>query len=273
VDDLQKHVRRARRRLILQAFVGHLAWCLFATLLAAAVAIGVGKFLPRLDQQVFGWAAMGTALVLGILAAVVWTWLRADDALAAAVEIDRRFGLKERISSTLSLNKSELNSDAGQALVRDAARRLETVDVRERFGLRLDRRALLPLVPAVVAFALALGIDGRSPQATADTAKADTQQVKKSTEVLAKKLAEKSKQAKEAGLKEADALLKELQVRAEELSGKPEADKKKALVALNELVKDAEKRREKVAGAADLKQQLAQLKNMQQGPPKSWDRR
>ena len=150
--------------------------------------------------------------------------------------------------------------------MRDAARRLETVDVRERFGLRLDRRALLPLVPAVVAFALALGVDGRSPQATADTSKTDVAQIKKSTENLAKKLAEKSKQAKEAGLPEADELLKELQARAEQMAGKPEADRKKALVELNELVKDAEKRREKVAGAADLKQQLAQLKNMQQGP-------
>ena len=38
------------------------------------------------------------------------------------------------------------------------------------------------------------------------------------------------------------------------------------MVALNELVKDAEKRRQQLASGAELKQQLNQLKNLQQGP-------
>lgn len=46
---LQKQIRRARRRLILQSFTGKLAWCWFVTLLVAAVAIGAGKFWPMDD--------------------------------------------------------------------------------------------------------------------------------------------------------------------------------------------------------------------------------
>ncbi len=266
MEQLRKQVGRVHRRLIVQAFVSRLVWCWFVALAASVVAIGVGKIWPFADQMAWASGCFGVALVGGLLAAGVWTWWRRDDAFDAAVEIDRRFGLKERVSSTLALSQADLDSDVGQALAQDAARRLEHVDVADRFRVRLDRRALLPLVPAAIAFVLALGIDGRAPQSTAATTGPDQTQVKKSTEVLAKKLEEKRKQAAEAGLEEADALLKELQERTSELAGKEEADRKKTLVALNELVKDAEKRREEVAGSAELKQQLAQLKNLQQGP-------
>ncbi len=270
MDHLHKQVRSARRRLILQSFIGRLTWCWFAALLLAVVAIGIGKIWPLADAISWALACVGTALVGGTLAAMVWTWLSGREALDAAVEIDRRFALKERISSTLALSPAELDSEVGQALANDAARRLKDVDVRQRFGLRLDRRAWLPLAPAVLAFILALGIDGRQPQAPAATKPADAVNVKKSTEILAKKLEEKRKQASEAGLEEADALLKQLEARAKELGDKPDADRKKTLVALNELVKDAEKRRQQVAGSDELKQQLAHLKNLQAGPAKEF---
>ncbi|MEX2113451.1 MAG: hypothetical protein WD845_09710 [Pirellulales bacterium] len=270
MDHLHKQVRRARRRLILQSFVGRLIWCWFASLLLAVVAIGAGKIWPLTDAMTWAAGCVGAALAVGTLAAVVWTWLSDHESLEAAVEIDRRFGLKERVSSTLALSPGELDSDAGRALANDAAHRLQNVDVAERFAVRLDRRALLPLAPAALAFVLALGIDGRQPQAPAATKPAVTTQIKKSTDALAKKLEEKRKQAAEAGLEDADALLKELQARAKDLGDKPDADRKKTLVALNELVKDAEKRRQEVAGADELKQQLAQLKNLQAGPAKDF---
>jgi hypothetical protein len=252
--------------LLLQSFLAKLAVSWFVTLAVCAVAIAAGKFLPLVDQMAWAAAWSAGALVVGLLGAIAWTWIKRQNTLEAAVEIDRRFGLKERVSSALSLSPGELESEAGQALARDAGRRLDNVDVSERFGVRLDRRALLPLAPAVIALLIALGIDGRTPQAPAATTTAQNQQVKKSVETLAKKLEEKRKQAAEAQLPEADALLKQLEVAAKELAQKPEADRKKTLVALNELVKDAEKRRQEVAGAAELKQQLSQLKNLQEGP-------
>ena len=270
MDHLHKQVRRARRRLILQSFVGRLFWCWFAALALAAVAIGVAKFWPVADAMTVAIGSVSAALVGGLLAAIALTWLSEPKALDAAVEIDRRFGLKERISSTFALSPAELESEAGRALAGDAARRIESVDIKERFAVRLDRRALLPLAPAAIALALALGFDGRQPQAPAATKPAAATQIKKSTEALAKKLEAKRKEAEEKGLEDADGLLKELQAKAKELSDKPELDQKKTLVALNELVKDAEKRREKVAGSEELKQQLAQLRNLQAGPAKEF---
>lgn len=270
MDHLHKQVRRARRRLILQSFMGRLFWCWFAALALAVVAISAGKLWPLVDATTWAIGSVSVALAVGLLAAIVWTWLSEPKALDAAVEIDRRFGLKERISSTFALSPAELDSEAGRALASDAARRIESVDIKEHFAVRLDRRALLPLAPAALALALALGIDGRQPQAPAATKPTPTTQIKKSTEALAKKLEEKRKEAEEKGLEDADGLLKELQAKAKELGDKPQADQKKTLVALNELVKDAEKRREKVAGSAELKQQLAQLKNLQAGPAKEF---
>ncbi|MGD9719586.1 MAG: hypothetical protein AB7O59_00025 [Pirellulales bacterium] len=267
MDHLHKQIRRARLRMVLQSLVSRVAWCWFVALSLAAIAIGVGKFLPALEQNQWAAGCLAVALAGGTLAAIVWTWLKRHDALQAAVEIDRRFGLKERVSSMLSLGPQAIESEAGQALARDAARRMETIDVRDQFGVGLDRRALLPLVPAVIAFVLALGVNGREPLAPAAAVKpADAAAVKKSTQALAKKLEEKSKQASEAGLEEADALLKELQGKAKEMADKSTPDRKQTLVALNELVREAEKRREEVAGAAELKQQLSQLKNLDQGP-------
>jgi hypothetical protein len=266
VEILHQQIRQARRRLIAQSFTSKLAWCWFIALCGSLAAIGAGKFWPLADPLSWAAGALGAGLVAGLLAAVAWTWLVRQDALTAAVEIDRRFGLKERVSSALALAPDQRQSEVGQALTGDAVRRLEQIDLAERFGVRLDRRALLPLAPALAALVLALGIDGRTPQTSTAAPTPEAAQIKKSAETLAKKLEQKRKEAAEAGLPDANGLLKELEVRAKELAEKGQPDRKKTLVALNELVKEAEKRRQEVAGGAELKQQLGQLKSLQQGP-------
>jgi hypothetical protein len=267
METLRRQVRRAHRRLLLQSFTGKLAWCWFVALLLATLAIAAGKFWPLADEQAWILGSLATALVAGLLAAVAWTWLRKQDSLAAAAEIDRRFGLKERVSSSLALAPEQLQSEAGRALVEDAAARLDRVDVAEQFGLRFDRRALLPLAPAAAALVLALFVNGRGPSTPVVAAtSSENAQVKKSTQALTKKIELERKEAQEQGLTEADALLKQLEQGTKSLADKTQPDRKQTLVALNELVKDAEKRRQQLASGAELKQQLNQLKNLQQGP-------
>lgn len=88
--------------------------------------------------------------------------------LDAAIELDRRYGLKERIFSTLALTPSELNSEVGQALMTDAIRRVERIDVREQFRVSPTWRLLLPLT------ALALAILAMLPNAAMKQAEAGT---------------------------------------------------------------------------------------------------
>ena len=266
METLERQVRRARRRLLVQSCGAKLAWCWFVALAVAAVAIGAGKLWPpAVDQQVWaiGWLTAGG--VIGLLVALVWTWLRRESEIAAAVELDRRFGLKERVSSTLALDHATRETEIGRALVLDAERRVRSVDVAERFGLRLDRRALLPLVSAAVAFALATLLPVRTPQAPAKTTTQQTVPVEKATKALVKRLEAQKKEAVEKGLPEAEAIAK-LEEGVRKLSETKKTDHKQTLLELNDLVKDAQARREELANSADLKKQLAGLKNLQQGP-------
>ena len=66
---------------------------------------------------------MGGALGVGLVAAIVWTLVSRRSVLDAAIELDLRFGLKERVSSSLSLSEDDLQSDAGRALVKDALKK------------------------------------------------------------------------------------------------------------------------------------------------------
>ncbi len=148
----------------------------------------------------------------------------------------------------------------------DAERRLRGVDVADGFRLRLDRRALLPLVPAAAAFALATVVPLHVPQAPAKTTTTQAEkQTKQATRALVKRLSEKRKEAEARGLEEAKEIAK-LEEGVKKLAEHQDADRKKTLLALNDLVKDAQDRRKELAGTADLKKQLAGLKNLQQGP-------
>jgi hypothetical protein len=267
VETLRKQVRRARRRLVLQAFTGNWAWCSFVALVLATLAIGGIKVWPPADERAWELGLLAVSLGAATLAAAVWTWLGAENLQQAALELDRRCGLKERVSSALALDAQQLQTPAGAALAHDAGRRIEAIDVADHFGVRPDRRALLPLAPAAVALGLALLVNnGRGPLAPAAAATAESAKVKKSAQSLAKKLDAGRKQAQQHGLTDADALLKQLEQGTQVLADKTQPDRKQTLVALNELVKDAEKRRQQLAGSDELKRQLNQLKHLQQGP-------
>lgn len=266
METLRKQVDRAQRRLILQSLAGKLAWCWFATLTAAAIAIGIGKFWPSIDQTTWVLGSIGAALAVGAVVALAWTWATRPAALEAAVEIDRRFGLKERVSSALALDRGQSDTPIGRALVADAEQRVGAIEVADRFGFLVDRRAALPLAPAALALVLAIFVGVRTSQPPTEAKAAETVQVKRPAEALARKLEADRKEAAEKGLKDADLVLMRLEEAAKNLAEKKTADRKQMLVALNDLVKQAEKRRKELAGGAELKQQLAQLKNVEQGP-------
>ena len=146
MDELRTQVRRAAWRLGLQRFVAVLGWCLTATLLAALALVVIDKFRPL---RIIPEAWIGGAVGLGFLAAAVWAMFSLRKPLdAAALEIDRRCGLKERVSTALSLSRQQDASPAGQAVLADARHRIQRVDVAGSFAIRPSRRLLWPLLPA-----------------------------------------------------------------------------------------------------------------------------
>ena len=267
METLKKQVRRAYRRLVFQQFLRIASWCLFATLLVAALIVGANKLWP-FTTQVADWHWVAGAAGVGLVAAFVWTLITRRSTLDAAIELDKRFALKERVSSTLALSPEDLETDIGKALAADAQKRVEKIYIPERFSVALDRWSWLPLVPAVAVFLLAMFVE---PQFGENRAKATSdpiavrKQIKKSSAELQKKLIERRKEAREKGLKDAENIFEKLERGTRELS-KGETDRKQALMDLNDLAKDLEKRRQQLGDSEKIKQQLNQLKDLKNGP-------
>src|SRR5688500_1656563 len=268
MEEIKRQVSRAQRRMIFQQFLVVIAWSLFATLLVAAVGLGIPKlWVIAVDPQIWLWSWTGGALGAGLLVASVWTWCIRRSELEAAIEIDRRYGLKERVSSVLSLEPSERESEVGQALVGDATRRVERIDVREQFKVSPTWRLLLAVARAIAVVALAL-----LPNAALRTATATTEEpaevkkaIKTATQKLQEKLRETEKKTEELGLKDAE-LLKEINKENDKLAKKENVSRKDTMIKLNDLAKDIEKRKAELGGADALKKDLDKLKNIEKGP-------
>lgn len=268
MEEIKRQVSRARRRMITEQFLSVATWSLFAALLISVLAIAIPKiWVVSFAGDTWTWSWLGGGLGAGFLLACVWTYYVRRSAMEAAVEIDRRFGLKERVSSTLSLEPRDLESEAGQALMSDAARRVARVNVGEQFGVKMNWRTLLPLGPALAAGLLFLAPDAQKPAAASGstTAAAARQQVKVAAENAKKALQERQKRAAESGLTELNDMMKELERVYDELS-KKDVDRKPAMVKLNDLAKTLEKRRGDLGDKDALKEQLSKLKDLAPGP-------
>jgi hypothetical protein len=271
MEELKKQVFRAQRRLILQQFTTALAWSLFICLCVAAIALAVPKFWPltSISIETWQWSWLGGSLAMALLMAVVATWWVRRTALDAAMEIDRRFGLKERVASTLSLEPQELHSEAGHALVEDAVRRVSRIDVAERFGFSFHWRTLLPLAPAVLVFVLALFVDNAQmdPKSAGANTIATAEQVKNAAEALKKRVVEQRKKAQaEKGLPETADMFKKFEEAVDEIAKSESADRKQAMIKLNDLAKELEKRKDQLGGAEQMREQMKGMKNLNRGP-------
>lgn len=268
MEEIKRQVSRARRRLVLEQLLRVVGWSLFASLLIAAIGMAIPRiWVLAIDRQAWdiGWIAGGAAV--GLLIASIWTYVIRRSPLEAAIELDRRYGLKERISSALALGPDELSSDIGQALVSDAIRRVERIDVGQEFKVAPTWRLVLPLVPVI-----ALGMIATLPLAAAKKAEATSQQpeevkkqIKTATLKLQEKLRENQKRAEEIGLKDGD-LLKEVNKELDKMASKETADRKEALIKINDLAKELEKRKQELGGADKMRKDLDKLKDIAKGP-------
>lgn len=269
MDPLREQVARARRRLVWEQFLGRCGWCLCAALAVAVVAMAVPRVLviAGLPGGWDMWCLVG-GLVAGLIAAVLWTYLSHRSLLEAAMEIDRRFDLRERVASSLSLSMEDAASDAGRAVADDAIRAVRRIEVGEKFPVPSDRRAWLPLVPAALALLLVAFVGIRQAASSANTEQsADvTEQVQRSVESARKKMAERSRQAKEQGLELAEGLFDEIERQAGKLAEKKNVDRTEAAVQLNDLAKQLQERQRQLGGKDGLKKQFQGLTQPGPGP-------
>jgi len=268
MEEIKRQVGRAQRRLVLQQFFTVIGWSLFAAMMLAVIGLAIPRLLVlNVVQQTWDWSWIGGCAAAGLIMAGVWTYLIRRSRLDAAIEIDRRFGLKERVSSTLALTPVELDTEIGKALMTDAVRRVERIDVREQFKVAPTWRFLLPLAPviAIVVLTLLPNAAMKKADASSEQVVAAKQQIKTATVKLQEKIREAQKKAEEQGLKDND-LLKEINKELNKLANKETADRKEALLKINDLAKEIEKRKQELGGAEKMKQQLDKLKDVEKGP-------
>src|SRR3954454_11454182 len=155
MDQLQQQVARARRRLVIEQLIARLISCSLIGLIVAAVAVALPRMIAIAGLPEH-WDLMwlGGCLACACVTAIVWTIVSNRSPLDAAIEIDRRFDLRERIASSLSLSPEEQSSQAGRAVVNDALRSVGRIDVDDKFRINVGKRALWPLVPAAIVFVL-----------------------------------------------------------------------------------------------------------------------
>ena len=271
MDQLRKQVARARRRMNLQRVLELLPWSLLAALLVCVAALAIPKiWVVPVDPRVWLACWLGGSLAVGVLATLAYAYSTRRNDLEAASEIDHRFGLKERVSSALALTPDEADTDIGQALLNDSARRVERIEVAERFGVQAGWRALLPLLPLLAVFALAMFVPdatSQSAQASTDAERlAEIKKIKQEANSLKKSLERKRRQMEAKGLKDAELLLKELEKSLEDINSEDDVDRKKALVKINDMAQKLAERRQQLGDTEQMRSQLDKLKSIQQGP-------
>ena len=108
---MRSRIAQVRRRINATRFLAVAAWTV-----SVALAIGCGTLMAdklwHLGLPVPGvlaWSLAGGLLVAGAIVTVTWR-----SPLEAAIELDRSFGLKERVSTLLGLDDAT-RSSAGRA--------------------------------------------------------------------------------------------------------------------------------------------------------------
>lgn len=274
MNEINRQVARARRRLVTATFFSILTWAVFSGLLLAVIGMLIPKiwhlsFLEtqaKYDAWTYSWILGG--VVLGLLVAASLTWSKRGTHLDAAVEVDKRFGLKERLSSAMSLGSQDAETSVGKALIKDAESRAEMIDVRDQFRFQPTWRALLPLIPLAILAALLFIPNAEKKAAAAETIAVEREKIEVAIKDLKKKLEEKKQQLVAKGLKDAEQRLTPLQKKLDEILDDKTLDKKEALVKLNDVKKQLEDRRKELGSSKDLKETLNQMKDIGEGHAK-----
>jgi septal ring factor EnvC (AmiA/AmiB activator) len=271
---IDRQVARARRRLIAQALVRRLAVAWAVALVLTACWMLVEPYVLATPPDWLRWAVLGGTVGAFSLLAIVLTWRKAPSRTDAALALDDRFGLRERVVTTLSLPPELHATPAGTALLADAEARVKELRIREHFPVGLPwSSALVPAGGLAVAL-VALFYHPSFPTAQGETAQSQVApERKKDIEKKLDELARKPRTPEKPGDRPKSEDLKRLEARLDEIAKKPRdttqqlRDRIKDLTPLEEEYKKLE--RDKTEKARALQQQLqAKDKMMPNDAPK-----
>lgn len=258
---IAKQVTRARRRLISQLLLRHLAVAWTVGLAVTVLWMLAEPHAVANPPSWLRWAVLGGTLGTLTIFAILQTIRRAPSRTDAALALDDRFGLRERVVTVLSLTPDLDATPAGVALLADAEGRVKAIRVRERFSVGLPwSSALVPAGGLAVAL-VAFFYHPSFPAAQGETAQNQVApEKKKEIEKKLEGLAKKPRTTVKPEERQKSEDLKRLEARLDEIAKKPRdtreqlRDRIKDLTPLEEEFKKLE--RDRTEKARMLQQQL-----------------
>ena len=270
MNQIEKRVAAARRRLWLGRWGRSLCIASAAALVIAAIGIAAAAFVD-VPMPHARWVTL--CVVVPIVAAVVFATTHASvttpSAEATAAEVDRRFELSDRLASAKSLSTRDRQSDFGAALIDDASKRAETISIGERFALRPARLSVIPLaLAALVAVMVALIQPATTTDASSTTPKdpIEIKQVKTVAKQLKRKIASQRRKAEAKGLEEAREMFEKMEAELDKLTARKDLTRKQAMIELNDLKKQLEERRKQLGSSEQMRKMMSQMSGIAGGP-------
>lgn len=274
---LERQVRKVRRRIFIQAavnglIVGWVAACgvVVIWLLAKPYLLGDSA------RAWMDWTVGGVAFAISTLGAMIWAYRSTPAPVQAALSLDERFQLRERVTTSLTLSDEQRASPAGEALLSDVQAKIASLDVGSRFPVRFGWKSML--VPLAIAAVALLAIfyepainsaQGNTPPASPLTPEQAREIEQKKKEYLQKPKAE-AKQPNR--IKNAD--LEKIEAKLQEILKKPMTtqdevkDRLAEISSLEEQLKKKEKEEaEKMQGLKDQLKKLDQLSKKEKPKP------
>jgi hypothetical protein len=261
VSAVQRQVQKASRRLFVQTLLERVACCWAGGIVLAALWFLAQPWIVGQADPSLRWSVAGGIFVAGTALGVCLAWRAAPSRTTAVLELDRRFNLKERLTTSFTLPTDAAQTQAGLALLADAEAHATKLKVSDRFPVRLSWTALLPPAAALGLALIAWLYHPVISPAEADTAEglkvANAAEIAEKFNKLKKAISptKLNEDVKNDKLDDLDALREKLL--NQELDPK---DKDSIRESLQKMISLEEKMKDRLA---DLKGQQERNKNMQ----------
>ena len=270
MNRVESQVASARRRLMLGTFGRSLCYTMFAALIVATIAIAIPAiWFLNVDSATWAYSWIGGSVLAALIASAGYAMTTAPSTDAVAAEVDRRFGLRERLSSSMTLEDIDRDSDFGLALVADAEKRAGQLEVADRFELKPTKLGWLPL-SLIPVLAIVMWLAEPAKQTTASnpssTDQAEVAQVKKAAAQLKKRIQQQKRNADAKGLKEAKEMFEKMEADLNKIQQRKNMTRKEAMIAMNDLKKELEERRSQLGSNDQMRKAMASMKGLEAGP-------
>lgn len=269
MEVIQRQVNRVSRLLWARTILKVTAWALMIAFSVCFAALLVPKiwFIPyQFEAWSLRWMAGCGAAAAAVT--VLVSLLKRPSKMQSAIELDQRFGLRERVSSALLLTPDERETAIGEALVQDAQTQAERIDVRDQFPIRFSPQTPWVLLPLTACIALFWVPDAELPALTKLPGGASERlnNIKNQTKPILAQIKKQRESLEEKGLQDAADEFKKIEKKLEDLQKSNTLDSKKLLSDFNEIKKELDQRKEALGGSDNLKKALDNLKQLDKGP-------